>query len=65
MVFLLEVFIQDKEEGPTGQKSIVGTEELVRRSSALRLSYRQLHYFILRIKKDGIKYSFVRHDNNV
>jgi len=65
MVFLLEVFIQDKEEGPTGQKSIVGTEELVRGSSALRLSYRQLHQFILQIKKDGIKYSFVRNDNNV
>ena len=27
MAFLLEVCIQDKEEGPTGQKSIVGTEE--------------------------------------
>ena len=56
MAFLLEVCIQDKEEGSSGQKSIVGTEESesVRRSSGLRLSYRRLHYFILRIKKDGI-----------
>ena len=29
--------IKDKEEGPTGQKSIVGAEESVRRSSSLEV----------------------------